>query len=94
MPEYSYWDYERLSYIEARKAIYLPIYSQLVVKTKAYERLKIMAQERPVVLFDFDAYDYIEEGLEFDDVLNNPRRKMGHGIVLCALLRGEIQEPQ
>ncbi len=92
IPEYSYWDYERLGYVEARQRIYIPEYVRLVSRTEAYRRLQIMAEDRPVALFDFDAYNYVDLGISFDRVIHNPRRKMGHGMVLCALLRGEIKE--
>ena len=36
-PLYSYWDGQKLSYIEARKKIYVPYYSRGVVKQSAFQ---------------------------------------------------------
>jgi len=39
-PEYSWWDGQKLGYIEVRKRIYVPLYSRAVVKTEGYKRLE------------------------------------------------------
>jgi len=92
-PLYSWWGGEKLGYIDARKRIYVPIYAELVAKTAAYQKLKAMRQTQPIALFDFDAYDYVGQGIPFDVALNNPKKILGHGIVLCAMLRGDYPEP-
>lgn len=59
-----------------------------------YHRLKELRDHgSQLVLFDYDAYDYVEEGITFEEVLDNPHRRLGHAMVLCALLKGELAEP-
>lgn len=86
-PLYSYWDGKKLSYVEARKAIYAPLYAQAVEKTVAYQNLQEayrLAGE--LWLWDFDAYDHHKLGMTYADVVNNEKRKMGHAFVLAMML--------
>lgn len=39
IPEYTYYNKEKLSYIEARKKVYIPLYTQAVIKTEAYRNI-------------------------------------------------------
>lgn len=88
-PLYSYWNNQTLTYIEARKQIYIPLYSSAVKKTFAFEKLKKMHEEgQNLYLWDFDGYDHKALGLTFDQVINDPNRKMGHAFVLAMLLEG------
>lgn len=89
-PLYSFWNGDRLSYIEARKRIYIPIYAAAVVKTEAYSRLKQLAQDKDLWLWDFDGYDHRALGMSFAEVVDHPVRKMGHAFVLMGLLEGEL----
>jgi hypothetical protein len=41
-------------------------------------------------LWDFDGYDYQAFGLTFDQVINDPVRKMGHAFVIAMLLEGYL----
>lgn len=87
IPEYSWWDGEKLSYIEARKRIYVPLYTRAVVHTKAFEKLYGLHQELDeLYLWDFDGYDYVELEMTLKEVLNDPKRKMGHAFVLAMIL--------
>lgn len=87
IPEYSYWDGEKLGYIEARKKIYIPLYIKAVAKTNAYQKLKAIYREgRDLYLWDFDGYDYIRMQKSLDEVLNDPDHKMGHAFVLAMML--------
>lgn len=90
IPKYSYWDGEKLSYIEARKKIYVPLYSDAVAGTHAFAQLKTLANEGDIWLWDFDGYDYRSLGMTLDDVLNCETRKMGHAFVLAMLLEGAL----
>jgi len=91
IPEYSFWYGEKLNYIDARKKIYYPIYSESVIKTEAYKKLyDIYMTEKEVHLWDFDGYDYSNTTLL--EVLNNPKRKMGHAFVLAALLKNNTKQ--
>lgn len=95
-PEYSYWNGEKLSYIEARKKIYAPLYSRALLKSNAYRILKSICTEaknsnQDVYLVDFDGYNHIEENISFKDVINNPDRKFGHAFVIWFWLNKEIK---
>jgi hypothetical protein len=91
VPLFSYWDGKKLTYVEARKEIYIPLYSQAVKKSSAFEKLKkIYDAGGDLYLWDFDGYDYQTFGLTFDQVINDPVRKMGHAFVIAMLLEGYL----
>lgn len=88
-PLYSYWDGEHLGYIDARKQIYVPLYARAVLARDGWRQLKeIYEQEEHIVLRDFDGYNHNSTtiNLTLTEVLNNPRRKMGHAFVLKMML--------
>lgn len=90
-PLFSYWDGEHLTYVEARKKIYIPLYAQAVKKTYAFGKLKKMHEENQnLYLWDFDGYDHKALNLTYDEVINNPERKMGHAFVIAMLLEGYL----
>lgn len=89
-PLFSYWDGEALTYIDARKVIYGPLYAEAVQKTAAFTHLqRLMGKVSDLVLLDYDAYDHRALGLTLTDVLNNPEKKMGHAFVLAMLLTND-----
>jgi hypothetical protein len=84
-PLFSLWDGNKLSYIDARKQIYVPLYARAVVEKSAYIELqKLLVEGKDLVLRDWDGYDHT--GVTLSQVLNNPQRKMGHAFVLEMLL--------
>jgi hypothetical protein len=86
-PLYSLWDGQRLTYVQARKKIYIPLYSKAVIQTKGFEKLiELVNQDRDVYLKDYDAYDHLKLGMTLSQVMNNPDKKMGHAFVLMMLL--------
>lgn len=86
-PLYSYWNGEKLNYVEARKKIYVPLYSKAVIQSEAYKQLReYYKTHSDTHLWDFDGYDYIKLNMGFKDVINDPIRKMGHAFVLANLL--------
>lgn len=90
-PAYSWWNGERLGYIDARKRIYCPLYAHGVVDTPAFRRLvetyeQCVFEDKILLLRDFDGYDHTRAGLTLQQVLNNPQKKMGHAFVLAMLL--------
>jgi hypothetical protein len=90
-PLYSYWDGEKLTYVEARKKIYLPLYAGAVQKTHAFDNLKKMHEEgQTLYLWDFDGYNHKVCDLTYDQVINDPNRKMGHAFVIAMLLDGHL----
>lgn len=89
IPEFVFWEGDRLGYIEARKRVYLPLYAQSVVKTDSFARLQeIVSKGEPVTLIDFDVHAAGTQNLY--QALQNPHKKFGHGFVLYGLLTGEI----
>lgn len=89
-PEFSYWNGKKLTYIEARKEIYIPMYAKAVVKTEAYQKLKELNEQGDIWLWDFDGYDHRSLNMNWDDVINSETRKMGHAFVLGMLLEGYL----
>lgn len=95
-PLYSYWDGEKLSYVEARKKIYIPLYSEAVRKTDAFEKLKKIYHDayfnslETLYLQDFDAHNLEPFTFKYDDLVNNPNIKVGHAYVLAMMLEGLI----
>lgn len=93
IPEYSLWNGERLDYIQARKRIYASEYAKNVIKTESYKRLgNLYCTGQDIILLDYDAYDHLTLGISLQDVINNPKRKMGHAFVLIMMLTGLLNE--
>lgn len=105
-PLYSVWGnpfIKKYPYVEARKKIYIPLYSKAVTKTKGFEHLTEIYEEicvnnsiendtsNQITLYlrDFDAYRHEEMGLTLTDVVNNPNKKCGHAFVLMMLLTND-----
>lgn len=97
-PLYSYWNGEKLSYTEARKKIYIPLYGNAVKKTKAFEKLKELYIDcyfnslETLYLQDFDAHNLKPGSFNYDDLWNNPNIKVGHAYVLAMLLEEFIHK--
>ncbi len=91
VPEFSLWDGEQLGYIEARKRIYAPVYARAVRPTQSFETLlTIYNTGKDIILLDYDAYDHHALGMSLVDVIDNPKRKMGHAFVLAMILEGSL----
>jgi hypothetical protein len=88
-PLYSLWDGQKLGYVEARKKIYLPIYSEAVRNTDAFSKLKEAFDSSDVlVLQDFDAHNINVIGYDILKLIENENIKFGHGYVLAMMLLG------
>ena len=82
-PEYSYYLGERLSYGEARKRIYCPLYEKYVVKTDAFEELNgLLDSGYNIQLLEYDARPCEDMKKEMEDV----SKPFGHGLVLRCIL--------
>ena len=88
IPEYSWWDGEKLSYVEARKKIYIPIYSRAVLMSDAFFTLAELYQKetKDIYLIDFDGYNHLKRQKLLNEVINDPNEKMGHAFVVYKLL--------
>ena len=85
------WDGKKLSYIQARKTIYFPLYAEAVSKTKAFAHLKDIYENTDVlVLQDFDAHNIDVFKFDLNSLVNNEKFKVGHGYVLAMLLMGTL----
>lgn len=91
-PLCSWWNGEALDYIEARKRIYVPLYIEVVRRQRGslLPSLKAEADRGVLVLRDYDAYDHHALGYSWDDVINDPDRKMGHAFVLAMMIEGKL----
>ncbi len=92
IPRYSLWAGDELGYIEARRRVYAPLYAQAVRfhQLTLFLNLRERARLGDIVITDFDAYDHRARGYSWDDVMNDPDRKMGHGFVLAMMIEGVI----
>jgi hypothetical protein len=91
-PLYALWDGEKLGYIEARKKIYIPVYSTTVKKI-ASRQLEIVKEEstkRDVYLKDFDGYSFRKMNMSYDDVINNKFWTMGHAFVIAMIVESYL----
>jgi len=83
---------ELLCYIDARKQIYIPAYSEVVKYAPSYKLLYdwMYTEHRDIVLRDFDGYDYNAMGLTLKNVVNNHKKTMGHAFVIAGMLTGQL----
>lgn len=86
---FSYWNGEKLSYVEARQKIYIPLYAEAVRKTDAFRILQTLhsTMTSTLYLWDFDAHN-MPPGCDYEKLYTNPNIKFGHGYVLAMLLEG------
>lgn len=90
-PMFSYWDGKRLGKVDARKEIYIPIYSRAVEKSEAFKGLVELCEtankvNTDIYLLDFDGYNHIKMNMSFEDVVSNPDKSLGHAFVIWHLL--------
>ena len=87
-PVYSWWDGEALDYISARKKIYVPLYERTAIKTAGYENLRQrLINSENIAVSCFDSYNYEDD---FEKTLNDPRRILGHAMVLANMLTADL----
>lgn len=90
---YHYWNGCKLSDLEARKEIFVPLYTNAVKHTKAFEKLKNLYQrtKKDIILLDYEGYDHRLLNLTLIDVLNHKDYHIGQGFVLCMMLEGILK---
>lgn len=93
-PEFSWWNGKKLTYIQARKQIYAPIYAEYVQKTDSFKQLSNLYfnSQRPLFLLDYDAYDHRALNKSLVDVINDSNRKCGHAFILMMILTNTLNE--
>lgn len=94
IPEYCLWEGEKLGYIQARKRVYIPLYSKAVLESDSYPKLvelykNLSSQGKDLWLWDFDGYNHRKLSMSLEDVFNCEDKKAGHGFVLMQLLEKE-----
>lgn len=86
IPEFSWWG-ERMDYVTARKKIYFPKYKESIINTQIFDKLKTLYVNGDLLAIrDFDVYRFDLLGMSFSDVLENKKKKAGHGFVLYKML--------
>ena len=87
-----FWDGECLSYIAARKRIFIPLYVRALFGSPAWRGLqKIRVREKQIYLRDFDGYNHEAAGMSLTEVMNNLKRTMGHAFVILMMLQAYDQ---
>ena len=90
-PLYCLWNNEKLGYIESKRKVYVPLYSNAVKDTEEFSKLKKLYKTfGKLRLWDFDAYNHRALGLNWEDVMSCETKKYGHGMVLAMLLEGYL----
>lgn len=87
-PLYSWWNGEKLDYIEARSKIYIPLYAKKAKRTEAFKKIKKLYEREKyeiIYLKDFDGYDLKNLDYSLLDAITS-KRSMGHAFVIKMLL--------
>ena len=65
IPQYSFWNGQKLDYISARKQIYIPIYKNAAISSGWFDKLQDLyySNGNNITIWDFDGYDYEKEGI-------------------------------
>ena len=92
-PMFSYHQGENLDYIESRFKIYAPLYEKCIkdYAMDSFIKLKdLISDGNNIALFDYDGYYHYGQGMSLEDVIYNPRRKMGHSFILLGMLTDDL----
>lgn len=86
VPLYSWWQGKKLSYDEARRHMYIPMYMELVRRTEAWRALTFLVEKKQtnVQLLGYDGRSFVD----LNDELRDLTKPFGHELVLCAMLLG------
>jgi hypothetical protein len=87
-PLYCLWEGDRLGYVESRKRIYGPLFVRAAQQTESYARLREIHEEcEHLYIRDWDGWNMQRHGMtSLTQIINQTRRKMGHGFFLKAML--------
>lgn len=89
---YHWWDGKKITNLEAQNQIFLPLYKKAVIKTAAFEKLKLFYEnsKQDIYLIDFEGYDHRFLEKNWDDVVNDINRPVGQAFALCMILEGYL----
>lgn len=91
VPLYTWFNDQQLDYIEARKQLYVPLYRDMLQSDSAQyamDNIVDMLKRTDVYLRDFDGYN--DPNKTFEEILNDPTKKMGHSFVLREIILERI----
>ena len=78
--------YDKLSYIEARKQLYVTEFAKLIAYSKTMAYLQSLIDDgNKLALLDFDTTNFVDDA-DIRKVLNDPNIKFGHGYVIKMML--------
>jgi hypothetical protein len=94
IPLYTWYNDQQLSYVDARKALYVPLYRNMIENNKAaqveIDKIIKLLVTTDVYLKDFDGYN--DPDKTFDEIINDPKKKMGHAFVLREIILEKIKK--
>lgn len=98
-PLYSWWRGKKLGYIQARKEIYVPLYTKAVLDSGYFEALVNFVDDCwrdgvEVCFWDYDGYDYLSKDMDPKEVINSPKYKLGHGFILAWMVEKVLNSPE
>lgn len=78
-----------LSYVEAKKELYIPLYLQALRASPVYGTfIKFIADayhtDTNLVFRDFDVFNHYEKGLALPQIASSPDLRYGHGFILVS----------
>lgn len=94
----AYWgeDGSTLSYVEARRRIYVPAYRQLLQqpdRVAIIDRLRQAAMAQPVCVHDFDSYRLADVGLKTPaEALYSEARPFAHAFLVALAVQGQLDD--
>ncbi len=92
----SYWgkDDSVISYVEARRVIYVPCYLEMLEREDRavlIERLRRSAMEQPVYIWDFDSYDITRCGMKaIPEAIEYEPRPFAHAFIVALAVKGSL----
>jgi hypothetical protein len=94
IPLYTWYNDQKLDYIEARKQLFVPLYRDMLdnntVAQHEINGILQLLKRMDVYLQDFDGYN--DPDKSFDEIINDPDKKMGHAFVLREVLKERQQK--
>lgn len=82
VPQFSVFGKRRLSYITARKMLYVPYYMRHIKDVPMLDELRAEYRKgAKILLMDFDASE-VQNKRDFQQNVDDPNRKLGHAYVL------------
>ena len=89
---FSLWDGKRLGKVEARKEIYIPIYTRALEQSEAFKGLLEVCEvanstNTDIYLLDFDGFNHIKANISIEKIIDNPDKSLGHSFVIWNVLK-------